>query len=851
QMRLFGMDSSRPDATSGPDGAFLLRGLEEGEYTAAVSRDGYAHKTAQGLAVKAAEENVWPPIMLSNGVGIAGFVRDSQGQPIVGAQIFGMSVGETVRPQNASSDVDGRFRLDGLSPDKAILLNVSAAGYAAAQKNVTAPAEDLAVVLKTAGIVRGRVEDGDTKRPINDFTVGRTGPNAFTFNISTGRGGDKAFQSEDGSFELPDVPAGKWTIRASAAGYRTGETSGVELSEGETKEGIVISLRRGGSLSGRVLDPRGGSLPNASVSWQAAGSSGGGAGAMFARFSGGAANTATTTDADGRFRFDGLPTGKVTVVADHSDYLEASREVDPEKETNVDITLGTGGSIAGSVVGRDGRTPMPGALVSLNQQGDAGMFGGADSARTDGSGAFLFEHLKPGRFKLSAQSGSGKSPSKDVILADNQRLDGVLIGMNPAGALVRGTISGLPAGNLGGVRVFANSPDFSDSTQTDDSGNFTLKDVPAGLIRFTATTNFLSGRSATKSLDVPDGSGELPVEIAFEGVSRLAGRVTRGDRPLSGLFVTANADPPQPSGGRANAQTDDDGRYALEGLKDGTYQLLVNGQGVSYRKTVAVSGDTTADVPIPAATITGTVTEEGSGDPIEGATIQADTGKETQTFAMKSATTDSSGRYEIDGVDTGRYQVTARKAGYRLKTQTADVGSDPAQANFTLAKGAGISIRVADGLTGMPLHGVTALAFGGDGGVAFNGTVTLDSTGKGEISSLGPGRYSIYLFSDGYAPRGLAAVDAPSPGVSVSMTPGGRVEAHSDAVVAGRVLDASGAVYLLSPWRLDGRVTVSPPAATWEHFGPGSYTLVVAGPGGQRSYPFTVAEGQTTRLEVK
>jgi hypothetical protein len=83
------------------------------------------------------------------------------------------------------------------------------------------------------------------------------------------------------------------------------------------------------------------------------------------------------------------------------------------------------------------------------------------------------------------------------------------------------------------------------------------------------------------------------------------------------------------------------------------------------------------------------------------------------------------------------------------------------------------------------------------------------------------------------------------------MTPGGRVEAHADAVMTGRILDASGAVYLLSAWRLDGRVTVSPPASTWEHFGPGSYTLLVAGPGGQKSYPFTVAEGQTTRLDVK
>ena len=60
---------------------------------------------------------------------------------------------------------------------------------------------------------------------------------------------------------------------------------------------------------------------------------------------------------------------------------------------------------------------------------------------------------------------------------------------------------------------------------------------------------------------------------------------------------------------------------------------------------------------------------------------------------------------------------------------------------------------MADGLTGMPLGGVNALAFAGTGTVAFQGTVSLDSTGSGEIPSLAPGRYAIFIFSAGYAPR--------------------------------------------------------------------------------------------------
>ncbi|MEO8191282.1 MAG: carboxypeptidase regulatory-like domain-containing protein [Acidobacteriota bacterium] len=852
QIRIVGMDSSKPDAVSGPDGAFVVRGLEPGEYTAGVSRDGYARKTVPSLPVAATGENVWPAIALANGVAISGFVRDSQGQPIAGATVFGISMGEGTRPQSVTSEADGRFRLDGLAAEKSIFLSLSAAGYAPAQKNVTTPAEDVAIVLKTAGTVRGRVEDGDTKRPITDFTVGRSGQRGgrFAFNMG-GQGGDKAFQSEDGSFELPDVPAGKWTIRAAASGYRNGETSGVELGEGETKDGVLISLRRGGSLTGRVLDPKKGTgVPNASVSWQAPGSSGGAAGAMFDRMGGGATNTATNTDADGRFRFDGLPEGRVTVIADHPDYLETSKDADPDKDASVEITMGTGAAISGTVVDRDGRTPVAAALVSLNEEGDAGMFGGGDSTRTDGSGAFSFDHLKAGRFKVSAQSAAGKSAPKELILAENQRQDGVLIGMVAAGATVRGTVSGLPQGKLGGVRISANGKDYSDGTQTDDAGAFTLHDVPAGIVQFHANTNMLAaGRSASKSAEIPDGAGDFPLQIVFEGSSRLAGRVTRSDRPLAGLFVSANADPPSSSGGgRATSQTDDDGRFALEGLSDGSYQLSVGGQGVSYRKTVSVSGDTAADIAIPASMISGTVTEAGSGAPLEGATVQAESGKEVAAFSMKTAASDSSGHYEIDGVDPGTYQVSARKAGYQQKTSAATVGADSSSADFSLAKGAGVSIRVSDGMTGFPLHGVTVLAFGANGNVAFQGSVSLDSSGRGEVTSLGPGRYSLYVFTDGYAPRALAAVEAPSPEVTIAMTPGGRVEVHAAAPGTGRLTDGSGAVYLLSPYRLDGRVTAMPPASTWEHLAPGSYTLQMSGGG---VYPFTISEGQTTRLDLK
>ena len=844
----------RPDAVSGADGAFLVQGLEEGEYAVSVSRDGYAPKTVASLGVKGPDESKWPAIVLTSGMAVAGAVKNPQGQPVIGAQIF--AIGESAgRPLDTSTDADGRFRIGGLAAERPIMLSVSADGYASAQRSVTPPVEDLAIVLKSTGTVRGRVEDAATRNPVTDFTISRTAGGGFGggFQIQIRNGavtnGDRSFQSADGSFELTDVPPGKWTIRASASGYRAADVSGVEVAEGETKDAVVLSLKKGGSLSGRVLDPMSATgVPNASVQWRAQGGGGGaGFGGPGAFLGGG--NNATATDANGQFSFDALPDGKVTITASHPDYLDAARDVSPDQQSSVDITLGTGGSISGAVVGADGRAPIAGAQVSLNEEGDNSNFAN-DTTKTDGNGGFTFQHLRAGRYRLTAQTASGNSQPAEVILADNQSQSGVQIQMI-SGALVHGTVSGLPAGRLGGVRIAASGNGYSDSAVSDDNGSFSLANVPSGVVRLNASTSFLQGRSTSQTLEIPDGATDVPVDIVFQGASSLSGRVTRGGQPLGGLFVNAVPDPPVGQGQRFSSQTDENGSYTLQGLTDGNYQVNVAGPGVGYRKAFTVSGDTPGDIVLPGVTVTGTVVDGSTSQPIESVSVQAETGAQTQAVSMKRAVTDSNGNYSIDDVDPGNYQVTARKTGYQLKTQSLSVGTDTAQLDFALQPGTGVQIRVIDGLTGIPLKAVSALAFAANGMVASQGGVSLDATGTGEIPSLAPGRYAIYVFSDGYAPRSFPAVDVPAQLLTVLMTPGGRVDVRAAAASSGQLLDGSGSLYLLGAFNLTGRISVSPPITSWQHIAPGSYQLVVQGSGGQAAFPFTVAEGQITTVVVK
>jgi protocatechuate 3,4-dioxygenase beta subunit len=852
--QIAGMNREKADASTAADGSFHLAGLEAGDYALAVTREGYAPKRVPSVPVAAKGPNEWPPVVLTAGVPIIGVVRNSKGDAIVGAGVFAFG-GEAGGTRNSTTDPEGRFRLEGFSSERPVMMTIIADGYAALQRRVTPSTEELVLVLKTSGTIRGRVEDAGTKRPITDFTATYTesqGGFAGGFRMVMGGGeSEKSFQSPDGTFELSDVPPGKWIVRASSPGYRPADVSGIEVGEGETKDGVVVSLRKGSVVTGRVLDPRRGTgVPNASVAWSEP-SDGGGMGpaaaAMMGRLNGN--GSAVTTDADGRFRFDGLPSGRITVTAEHSDYLDASKQIDLEDEANVDLTLSVGGSVSGTVVGKDGRTGVAGAQVLLSAPG-GGMSFGDDSARADASGNFSFEHLKAGRYGVSARSNAGATASKDVVLAESQRLDGVMLEM-ATGATVLGTVTGLPSGRVGGVRVFASAKDYTDSAVAGDDGRFTLQDVPAGVLRLSANTAFPSMRSTTKTVEIPEDASEVPVEIAFEGSSRLAGRITRGDKPISGAFVSATPDPPIASGGRATDQTDEDGRYELEALADGSYQLQVFGQGVTYRRSFTVSGDTNGDIALPTISISGIVTESGSNEPLEGASIQADAGGSTPAFQIKRGVTDSRGFYSIDDVDPGTYQVTARKDGYQLKTQPLTVGSTLVELNVGLSRGSGLAIRGVDGLTGLPLRGMSAVAYSDTGTVAYSGFLSLDGEGRGEIASLTPGRYSLVLASDGYATRSFPAVVVPEPTLTVALTPGGRVEIRTDTPVSGRILDATGTPYLFSPARRDGRLSIGAPISAWDHIAPGTYQLIVALPSGDKSYPFTIAEGATTTVQLR
>ena len=870
QMQLVG-PGNQVRRETGPDGRFEFRGLKAGEYTLAARRPGFSRASVDPVYV--AESKVAEPLelVLRPGSTISGVLRDKSGNGASGwfvsarpaGQGGGMPMGPGANRTEEPTGPDGAFLLEGLLAGESYELQVMGqAGLGPRRSGVTAPAEGLELTVNGTGQVRGRVVDADSGRAVSDFQL-RYQPDAqggMRFVMRAGPGGGRgpyerqSFHAEDGAFVLEDVPAGRWTVEAFAPGYQAGSASAVSVAEGEATDGVEVRLSKGGVVSGRVLESRSGRpILDATVRVE---QSGGEPRMGMMRIGGEGGDNESSTDADGRYEISGLAPGTWTVTASHPDWSEAATSVEiKDAPATAEIRLGRGGSIGGSVVAA-GR-PVGGAQVTLAAAGDSGMRpgmgfmgGGEQSALSDEGGRFRFDRLTPGRYNVSAALRDQTSaPAEAVVTGDDAQEVQLTLA---EGALVRGTVVGLPDAQLTGVNVNAQGTDFFASTRTSAGGSFEISGVPEGTLTLRANAGdfMTSSRSASATVTIGPAQAEATAEIRFEQGFRVDGHVTRGGRPVPDAMVMAFPD----GGSRrsASARTDETGGYVMEGLDEGRYTFSATSEaGAPIRKTVELSGDTSVDLEAPPARLAGTVVEAESGRPLGDVGVRIEDDGGGMRFASM-ASTDSSGRFAFEDMEPKRYRVTFQKPAFQVETRELQAAED-SDLRVELKRGEGIAIEAKDGIFATPLRGLFVRVADGSGTAVFTGSVSLDSDGRGEVPSLRPGTYEVRAESSGYAPVSLSGVAVPSRTLSLLLTPGGSLEIQAGPATlalpqaAGRLIGADGRPYMWSAFTPDGKIRLSGPVRRLENVAPGRYTFEVEG--GERR-DVTVTEGGRSAVSL-
>jgi len=890
-----GGPSVRPKTKTAADGTFHITGMSVGEYALQVRKPGFANERVDPVKVtdKGAESVA---VTLGPGAAIAGIVRKKSGEGAEGYMVRvgtgGRGAGGAGGPfagtgTDLATGPDGLFVIDGLKPGQVYDLSVfGGVGIGPQKRGVVAPAANVDLLVAGTGRIAGTALDAKSGQPLKNFSVSyepdRGGGGAIVrliargAGVSTGIGQKRDLTTEDGAFALEDVPAGTWTVVVESKGYQEARVANLVVEENGSKDQVEVRATPGVVLKGRVTDAKTGRpVANATITHQSAG--GGGAAGGFGGLGGRGGPLAAldgaddiTSDAEGNFEIEGIGVGRLKVTAKNPDYTDGS-EVADVKDTGgtVEIKLTSGGSASGVVV--SGSQPLPNAEVAISAAGETGfgrILGGGQTTTSDAAGRFHFDHLGAGRYSVSAGMNGKSSNLSEFVLQTGDSKSDLVLSLS-SGSTIQGTVSGLPDAMRSGTTVMVTGVQaFFANTKVGADGSFSVTGVPAGpvTLRAQAGDGLGTSRSAMKQVTASDEVPVLQTEIVFDIGFTLSGHVLRAGQPVANAMVVANL---QGGGGRqATARTDDGGSYSLAGLQEGSYTVTAMGDplaggGSQVRQTISLTNDQSLDLTFPMAKVAGVVTDADTKQPLADATVSLASAGGTGSVAMqRMATTDSNGHFQFTDIVPQAYTLNSQKTDYQFDKRSLTAADDGSTENVSieLAHGQGIGIQVRDGIYGVPMRSVMARALDGNQSAVFTGSIALDTTGAGEIPSLKPGGYTVFVNASGYATACLQSVSAPSQQpVPITLTPGGSADvtvgpkSFVKGILRGTLKTAGGVPYPYTLFNSDGRISITADASgqagfrRFANLAPGGYILALDSGGGTT---FNISEGSITPVPL-
>ncbi|MEL6186563.1 MAG: carboxypeptidase regulatory-like domain-containing protein, partial [Myxococcota bacterium] len=204
---------------------------------------------------------------------------------------------------------------------------------------------------------------------------------------------------------------------------------------------------------------------------------------------------------------------------------------------------------------------------------------------------------------------------------------------------------------------------------TDQDGNFEIGQLAEGGV-YTIRANRKGGGDGLAE-HVSAGS---TVEVAIESVGSIAGVVTLAGGGYPERFeIRAENKKAGVSSGDSVFRTE--GKFLLENLPAGEYEVLA-GSSSGDAKTTVTLGEAEAKTGVklqlvPRVTITGTLVDADTGEPVEGLKVRArgeGGGGSTFYFGGEERTdtpdiSDASGRFELENAPTGKVNFTVMKQG--------------------------------------------------------------------------------------------------------------------------------------------------------------------------------------------
>ena len=627
-------------------------------------------------------------IALLEGGSISGTVTDQAGSPIAFASVSACptAVGSC---GNGPTGLDGRYQIDGLAAgDYTVAFFPPLPGYADAYAGVVSVAtgavtSGIDAVLGLGGSVSGIVTDGSGSPMTGVQIIACLSVGA---NICLAE-----YTGVDGSYQIDRLKPGSYSVEFNPpTPYAPVTTFGVGVVAGAVTSGIdvILTSSTSGSISGTVTDEAGSPIAGVEV--------------FACPFIGGANCGDVNTGLDGSYRIDGLAAGDFRLNFNPSgpyveEYFDGTTDVGSATPVSVtagavtsdiNASLGLGGSIAGTVTGEAG-SPIAGIGVYACTSLSIGGICGATQTGTDGSyqidgltaGDFLvqFSALPPYVSEYFDDSASFIGATPVSVTAGS-----VTSGINASLALggsISGTVTDEAGSPIAGVDVFVcpfTGAGFCGGATTGTAGSYQIDGLAAGdfIVQFSSPGGYLSeyfddatDQGSATAVSVTAGMATSGIDAVLAVGGSISGTVTdEVGAPIAGVSVIVC---PLLGGGFCeSAWTVGDGSYQVDGLADGDVVVQFGGSGpyVSefYDDATEVSAATPVSVAAGAVTagidavlavggsISGMVTDE-AGSPV--VSVYVSVCPFTGGGLCGGTITGPDGAYQVDGLASGDFRV--------------------------------------------------------------------------------------------------------------------------------------------------------------------------------------------------
>lgn len=378
-----------------------------------VVASGYETQTLMiSSALKASPEDQELAFRLADGRALAGRVLDETGRPVVSARVEAFALKRDYQGNAiATSDAGGYFLLDGMSTEQAYQVRCTARGYSDQTKpSVMVNDGDLIFELGRRLSVEGVVRN-TAGAPVTEFSIALM--RAIANRDPALMNDVRDFRDAQGRFAFDNLEPGSYAFEARADGYAPSQSLPFEVQRGSTPPMVEITVLRGGTLKGVVVDSSGKPLQGALVQLNENNFVDTPLLKIFASMSPTAERPQRTrTNAKGRFVFRNVAPGVYQISVKHHTsapfQLNDLVVVDDDTGTLVVVDDATGGNnpelrlevpmpavISGHALDQN-RIPLPFVRVQLAQTN-----GNVDSVTTDTQGAFRFDNLSGGDYQLT------------------------------------------------------------------------------------------------------------------------------------------------------------------------------------------------------------------------------------------------------------------------------------------------------------------------------------------------------------------------------------------------------------------------------------------------------------------